>query len=303
MKLTAFVVRYSHGSGLEEWGDTTGISFNRVPSSWRYNRKLVENAVNSPSFLKEFTGMMQQHFGKLETYWKEIGLDKPQDIQLWVNHFISDMFYITTTGKHVNFMAKYFNSLSTNKKIDISASDSEVIAKFVTAVNLASESILFYTTVPKILRRTIYHNLSKKYHAAHDTMKELLVEIIRNRRKKIYATPIGTPIKADVLNSLIIANTERDISHKTDDEFSRPATDEEIQADLFETILASVSTTTTAFAFFIQYVGRDKNVAKKLQDEIDAVFPGDPNSECSYEGFKKLEYIEATLNECNEVSN
>ncbi|CAG8649022.1 5937_t:CDS:2 [Ambispora leptoticha] len=117
---TAFIIRYSHDSGLEEWGDTTGIGFNRVPWSWRYNRRLVNDAVNSLSFLKEFTGMMQRGFGELETYWKEIGLDKPQDIQLWVNRFISDMLYITTTGKNVKFMAKHFNSLSTDKKVELS---------------------------------------------------------------------------------------------------------------------------------------------------------------------------------------
>ncbi|CAG8515250.1 1007_t:CDS:2 [Ambispora leptoticha] len=182
---TAFVIRYSHDSGLEEWGDTTGISFNRVPWSWRYNRRLIFDAVNSLSFLNEFTRMMQQYFGGLETYWKEIGFDKPQDIQIWVNRFISDMLYLTTTGKNLNFMAKHFNSLSKDKKVDISTSDSEMIAKF----------------------------------------------------------------------------------------------------------------TSNAFAFFVQHVGRDKEVAKKIQEEIDKVFPGDPNSEFSYEDFKQLEYIEAALNE------
>ncbi|CAG8728534.1 4426_t:CDS:2, partial [Ambispora leptoticha] len=294
---TAFVIRYSHDSGVEEWGDTTGISFNRVPWSWRYNRKLLSDAVNSPSFLKEFTRMMQKYFGELETYWQEIGLDKPQDIQIWVNRFISDKLYLTTTGKNLNFMAKHFNSLSTNRKVDISTSDSETIAKFVTAINLASESIYFYTTVPNILKRTIYRNLSKKYHTAHDTIKRVLSEIIQEQRKIIDDTPIDTPIKADVLNALIIANTERDTSRKKDDEFSRPATDEEIQAALFETIIASVSTTSNAFAFFIQHVGRDKEVAKKIQEEIDKVFSGDPNIEFSYKNFKQLEYIEAALNE------
>ncbi|CAG8546282.1 10879_t:CDS:2 [Ambispora leptoticha] len=75
--------------------------------------------MNSQNFLNEFTRMMQQ----LETYWKEIGLD----------------------------------NLSTNRKIDISTSDSEMIA------NLA---IYSYTTVPNILKEpsiTIYLRNTTQY--------------------------------------------------------------------------------------------------------------------------------------------
>ena len=74
-----------------------------------------------------------------------------------------------------------------------------------------------------------------------DNLFNLLYNIIKQRRIEIENTPLDQPLRHDMLTSFVIAYTPRDI--KNDDaESSRPMTDDEILANLIDSLIAGTDT-------------------------------------------------------------
>ncbi|CAG8583126.1 3717_t:CDS:2 [Ambispora gerdemannii] len=286
--------------GLEAWGTDTGITFNRNIESWRFNRKYFDYAVTNPAYLYGTIERMQEYFKEMQGYWKELGSDCVLDLNAWIYHIASDIIFFNTTGRKFHFMAKYFNVLSTGKKIDIE--DSHITEKIFKGFENAFKAIFFLITTHSLLRHTIYRKQNKEHLKAQDQLRRLLCELIQERRKEIENTPVDEPLKPDIMNLLITANTERDISHNTNDYLNRPLTDDAIQMSLFESIAASTSTSVAAFIFVVEYVGRHPEVEAKIRTEINSFFSDNPNRVVTYGNLNEFKYIEAVYYETTRIN-
>ncbi|CAG8598749.1 2607_t:CDS:2, partial [Ambispora gerdemannii] len=67
------------------------------------------------------------------------------------------------------------------------------------------------------------------------------------------------------------ANTEREISHNTNNYLNRPLTGDAIQMCLFESITASMNIA-AAFIFVVEYVSKHLEVEAKIRAEINSFF-------------------------------
>ncbi|KAF0543018.1 cytochrome P450 [Gigaspora margarita] len=98
---------------------------------------------------------------------------------------------------------------------------------------------------------------SRRYHPGlKDTIKyllknrdyvfETLDNIIKKRRKEIEEMPVGAKLGHDMLTTLIITNTERDMNQEKnitkDDISTRPMMDVEIRGNLLDAFIAGVDT-------------------------------------------------------------
>jgi hypothetical protein len=64
------------------------------------------------------------------------------------------------------------------------------------------------------------------------------MSIIRRRRREIENTPLNKPLSHDMLTSMIIKNTLRDVDYVEIGEVNRTMTDSEISANLREGIIS-----------------------------------------------------------------
>ncbi|RIB01381.1 hypothetical protein C2G38_2231011, partial [Gigaspora rosea] len=64
------------------------------------------------------------------------------------------------------------------------------------------------------------------------------------RRKEIEEIPVGDELRNDMLTSLIVTNTVRDINRTNNgrDNISRPMTDDEIRANLLDSFQGGIDT-------------------------------------------------------------
>ncbi|RIB07067.1 cytochrome P450 [Gigaspora rosea] len=238
-----------------------GIIVNHDIKSWRYNRYFFNKAILTPSFNHEavkWTNIMSQ---ELEGYWKSLGnlnlskdnLKNLNDWQLeidmaeWVRRFTSDMIVILITGERSYTMASYYNLYNPVKVIHSNPliEDSE---RFVKAFSDYLFGITIFMYFGYFSRRYYPGIKDKVKHLLNnrDYVFEALDIIIKKRRKEIEEMPVGTKLGHDMLTSLIITNTERDMNEDKnitkDDISTRPMTDVEIRGNLLDAFIAGVDT-------------------------------------------------------------
>ncbi|RIB24904.1 cytochrome P450 [Gigaspora rosea] len=261
-KDSTFMIRLPHSEGFEEYGMAgRGIIVNHDIKSWRYNRYFFNKAILTPSFNHEavkWTNIMSQ---ELEGYWKSLGnlnlskdnLKNLNDWQLeidmaeWVRRFTSDMIVILITGERSYTMASYYNLYNPVKVIHSNPliEDSE---RFVKAFSDYLFGITIFMYFGYFSRRYYPGIKDKVKHLLNnrDYVFEALDIIIKKRRKEIEEMPVGTKLGHDMLTSLIITNTERDMNEDKnitkDDISTRPMTDVEIRGNLLDAFIAGVDT-------------------------------------------------------------
>ncbi|RIB30693.1 cytochrome P450 [Gigaspora rosea] len=123
------------------------------------------------------------------------------------------------------------------------------------------------------------------------------------RRKVIEEMPIGAELRPDMLTSLIVTNTERDLNNVklAREDFSRPMKDAEIRNNLLDALLGGIETTSNTFSFLVYYVCLSHQVKKKMIDEIDSVFPPNTSFHLKHEDLLKLKYCDAIINEIGRI--
>ncbi|KAG9301286.1 hypothetical protein G9A89_012669 [Geosiphon pyriformis] len=297
--------RWAYSQGLEEWGTLDGITFNRDLKNLLYNRKIMEKAVTMPSYLQEMILNMQEKFQELECYWHEIGRDEKEIIELpvWIFRMLSDLMYLSTIGKRTQFTAQHFNSLckDPNKRIEIDPVMKEWMESFIVPFSDIMQGVHFFMLFPTLLRWTVFRHWKNKYLKSYSQVKEILNDLIRERRESIAMTSFESEpvVNLDILNQLIITNTGRHLSSVNDEDNNivEPLNDHEIQSILFETITGSTGTTTNTFGFIVEYVGRDERILENIRQEIDATFPPNEYFKISLEALNSLKYIQAVINE------
>ncbi|KAF0356957.1 cytochrome P450 [Gigaspora margarita] len=320
-KDNTFMIRLPHSEGYEEYGMAgRGIIVNHDIKSWRYNRHFFNKAILTPSFNNEavkWTNIMTQ---ELEDYWKSLGnlnlskdnLKNENDWQIeidmaeWARRFTSDMIVILITGERSYTMASYYNLYSLVKvtRSNPLIEDSE---RFVKAFSDYLFGLHFFMYFGYFSRRyqpgikdTVKYLLNNR-----DYVFETLDNIIKKRRKEIEEMPVGAKLGHDMLTTLIITNTERDMNQEKnitkDDISTRPMTNVEIRGNLLDAFIAGVDTMANRFSFLTYYVCHSPHVKQKMIDEIYTIFPPNTPYNLNYVDLIKLEYCDAVMNEASRI--
>ncbi|RIB30216.1 cytochrome P450 [Gigaspora rosea] len=317
-KDTTFMLRFPYFEGLVELGVSgRGIISNHDIKSWRFNRQFFDNAVLKPSFNNEAVEWSNILTQELEKYWESLGKlslsnDNLQDhewsletdITKWAHRFACDMITIVITGERSYSMASHHNAFNPVKitHSDTVIEDSE---KFIQGFKNHLAGFILFLYFNPFLRH--YAPFVKDQVKAtldnRDYLFEILDTMIKKRRQEIEEMPVGTELKNDMLTSLIITNTERDVSRVNfaRDNIFRPMTDVEIRGNLLDSFQGGIDTTANTFSFIVYYVCQHPKVKQKMIDEIDSIFPPNTSYHLKYDDLLKLEYCDAIINEVSRL--
>ncbi|GES83214.1 cytochrome P450 [Rhizophagus clarus] len=285
-----------------------GLVLNQEFQSWRYNRHFFTQAILSPKFIHEATYWTSKLFNELESYWDKLyinGDKKVFDFSLWSNQFTNDVIISLLTGERSYTMAGYFNELSDNEKAERPSALIDETVKFVHAIRTHILGFSTFQLVSPFLRH-YFPYFKKKSDDMKQNLKYLnqrFDSIIKKRRQEIENTPLDKPLSNDMLTSVIIANTPRDVNYDKNviDKSIRPMTDREIRGIIFDGITAGTDTTANTISYIIYYLALNPDVKKKMLDEIDRVFKGDKTRPITENDIPNLKYCEAIVKEVSRI--
>ncbi|GBC05471.1 hypothetical protein RclHR1_06240007 [Rhizophagus clarus] len=309
-----FIKKHStkDGKGFHELGILgKGLLFNQELKSWKYNRHFFTQAILSPKFANEAVHLINIIFNELEGYWDKLYLKEgnnknKMDISTWFNQFTNDMIFVILTGERSYTMAGYFNEISENEKAERPSALIDDTVKFVRAIRNLFKGTLMFQFVSPFLRHYFpyFKNKSDEFIQSLDFINQRLDSIIKRRRQKIENTPLDKPLSNDLLTTIIIADTPRDLNYNKNDnkEVMRPMTDLEIRGIIFDGIIAGTDTqTANTFSYIIYYLANNPDVKKKMLNEIDRIFQGDKTRPITESDINNLKYCEAIVKEVSRI--
>jgi cytochrome P450 len=241
-----------------------GLVLNQDFISWRYNRHFFTQAILSPKFVHEATYWTSKLFNELESYWDKLYIKgdnkKVLDLSTWSNQFTNDMIITLLTGERSYTMAGYFNELSDIEKAERPSALIDETVKFVRAIRKHMLGFIMFQLISPFLRNYFpyFKNKSDDMKQNLKYLNQRFDSIIEKRRKEIENTPLDKPLSNDMLTSVIIANTPRDVNYdkNVNDKTTRPMTDIEIRSIIFDGIVAGTDTVSKVlfFFFFLLYL-------------------------------------------------
>ncbi|KAF0502399.1 cytochrome P450 [Gigaspora margarita] len=199
-----------------------GLLSNVDFKSWKFARRLFSRAILSPSFNNETIKWTKLLFEELEGYWKSLGsIDSDckewsleTDFSKWAHRFTNDMIIVVTTGERSYSMGSYYNTLSPIKASypDALIEDSD---RFVRGINKIVAGVTIFSFLGPFIRHYVpfIRGKANEILKHRDFVFDKLDLIIKKRRQEIDAMQ-NKDLKNDMLTSLIIANTERDVNYK-----------------------------------------------------------------------------------------
>ncbi|KAF0342763.1 cytochrome P450 [Gigaspora margarita] len=213
------------------------------------------------------------------------------------------MIVVSTTGERSYSMGSYYNTLSLIKATypDALIEDSNRFVKGISQLIVGSALFVFlgpFTRhyVPLIRGRT------KALLKHRDFIFEKLDIIITKRRKEIEMMQTKD-LKNDMLTSLIIANTERDVNYKKTDEEETlpPMTDIEIRANILDAFVAGTDTIANLFCYITYYLCHYPEVKQKMLAEINSILLPNNSFQLTHSDLSKLKYCEAIIKEVDRI--
>ncbi|KAF0430582.1 cytochrome P450 [Gigaspora margarita] len=311
-KHAKFMPRAPYSRGMKELlMGAKGLATSDDFKSWKFNRQFVTRAILSPSFNNEAIKWTKLLFEELEGYWKSLGSansdDKKwtleTDFSKWIHRFTNDMIVISTTGERSYSIRSYYNTLSPIKTSypDALIEDSD---RFVKGINQVVAGIAFFAFLGPFVRHYIpfFRGKAKEILNHRDFLYERLDKIIKKRRQEIEVMP-NKDLKNDMLTSLIIVNTERDVNYKKDvgEEIFPPMTDIEIRANILDAFLAGTDTTANLFCYITYYLCHYPEVKQKMLAEINSIFLQNSSFQLVHSDLSKLKYCEAIIKEVERM--
>ncbi|RIB27824.1 cytochrome P450 [Gigaspora rosea] len=312
LKHAIFMPTTPYSQGVKELRKSgKGLLSNDDFKSWKFAHRLFSRAILSPSFNNEAIKWTKLLFEELEGYWKSLGSinsdDKEwslgTDFSKWVHRFTNDMIVVVTTGERSYSMGSYYNTLSPIKASypDALIEDSD---RFVRGINKFVAGIAFFAFLGPFMRHYVpfIRGKANEILKHRDFIFDKLDQIIKKRRQEIEVMQ-NKDLKNDMLTSLIIANTERDVNYKktAGEEIFTPMPDIEIRANILSAFLAGTDTTANLFSFVTYYVCHYPEVKQKMLTEIDSIFPPNSSLELTHNDLSKLKYCEAIIKEVDRV--
>jgi hypothetical protein len=203
--------------GYKEKGITLNINF----KSWTFNRHFFNQAVLSPEFTNEAIYWTNNFFNELESYWDKLFLKEEiikenkniMDFTEWFNYYTNDIIIKLLTGEISYSMAGYFDTFN-DEKSDLPSEIAKYSMRFVKALRKEFTGYVIFFVVPVFLRHhvTFFKKMANNVLQNIKFVDQKLNVIIKRRRKEIKDTPLDKPLPHDMLTSMIIKNTLRDVN-------------------------------------------------------------------------------------------
>jgi cytochrome P450 len=285
-----------------------GIAFNHDIRIWKYNRHFISRALLTPSFSNYAVTWIHNLVEEMMEFWKDASDDNgcyEANLVDWSFRFTTDAITYLTTGKRIHSMQAYYNeSLASQNKESkklYNNNNTKDATKFFESIQFLSVGVYFFIIVPTWIRRhfPFIRNEDKKHIENRDWLFNHIDEIIKKRKKEIEFTPRDQPLRFDMLTSMITANTDRDICEIkfSDEEHTKPMTDEEIRGVLWETCFGGIDTTAYLFTFIAYYLAEYPYILKRLRNELDQFFKNLGDHRLDIESLSNLVYTEAIIKE------
>ncbi|PKC09703.1 cytochrome P450 [Rhizophagus irregularis] len=307
------VMRIPNSKGSEELGvGGKGLLLNNDFKSWRHNRNFFSQAILSPKFTKEAIDWTNDLFIELESYWNKLIFKEEiikenkniLNIAQWFNQYTNDMIIKLLTGERSYSMAAYYDTLSDEKSDHPSAIVDDSV-KLVHALRKHLLGFSMFYFVSPFLRHYVpfFKNKADDIIQNKKFINQKLDAIIKRRRQVIENTPLDEPLSNDMLTSVIIANTPRDVKYieTVDGEAMRPMADDDIRGIILDGFLGGTDTTANTISFIIYYLAHNPDAKKKMIEEIDRIFQGDKIRPITENDFHNLKYCEAIAKEVSRV--
>jgi hypothetical protein len=257
----AYGIRFKNMKVLEELGIAKrGLAMNNDFKSWSFNRHFFNQAILSPKFTDEVIDWTNKLFNELESYWNELFLKEEiirenknrLDLAEWFNHYTNDIIIRLLTGKKSYSMASYFDILSDKK----SGLPSEIVEDSMNLLKELHGQVKGFTTyfvIPAFFRHyvPIFKNIADDVIKKRQLSDQKIAAFVRRRRQEIDNTPLNKPLSHDMLTSMIVKNTFRDVNYIEIDEVNRTMTDLEISANLREGIISGTLKVNFSEKFYI----------------------------------------------------
>jgi hypothetical protein len=259
---SAYWIRLKETSVVEELGvKGKGVSINNNFKSWMFNRHFFNQAILSPKFANEAIDWTNKLFNELDGYWNKLFLKEEiikenknkLNFTEWFNHYTNDIIMKLLTGEKSYSMAAYSDTLS-DEKSDLPSEIVEDSMRFVKAIRKLLSGYLIFFIVPAFLRHhvPIFKNIADDVLQNVEIVEQTLHAIVKRRRQEIKDTPLDKTLPHDMLTSMIIKNTLRDVNYIETGEANRTMTDAEIRINLREGILSGTHKVNFGEIFFLQ---------------------------------------------------
>ncbi|CAG8786913.1 1423_t:CDS:2, partial [Racocetra persica] len=273
-----------------------GIFFNRNLDSWKYNRRILSQAVALPSFLRQFLKNTELIFEEFDGYignLLNVNKNEELDLSKWIVRILSELSSRTTTGRPAYTLSSYYNRLSSkNSKIS-------PVEELINRIRIWLVTSQFVYFLPKYLRYCPpFYYFQWKHEKNIQWLNNYLTDLIVNRRKEIANIPKDQVLNLDILTLLICANTERGPQfNKPGDEPDEPMGDDDIKQNLYDVIIASIDSSSHTALIALYHICKYPDIKSKVYEEVDRVLGNDRSSPMKYEDLEKLTYIEACISE------
>ncbi|CAB4395396.1 unnamed protein product [Rhizophagus irregularis] len=308
---STYEMRCPNYKGIEELGiEGKGLSYNNNFKTWTFNRHFFNQAILSPKFTDEVIDCTNKHFNELESFWDKLYLKEEiikenknkLDFIKWFSHYNNDIIIKLLTGERSYTMAAYFNTLN-DEKSDHHSARVEDSVKLFQAIRKLHKGFFFVFIISPFLRRYVpfIKNISDDIFQKMDFINQKLNTIIKTRRKEIEDTPLDEPLPHDMLTSMIIKNTFRDVNYIVIGEANRSMTDSEIRVNLLDGFFSGTYKSANLLSIIIYYIAHNPNVKKKMLEEIDSIFQGDKMRPITKDDYYSLEYCEAIVKEAARI--
>ncbi|CAJ0827428.1 444_t:CDS:2 [Entrophospora sp. SA101] len=287
---------------LHEYKMNTGVLFNNDYPTWRYNRKLTSQVLLSPRILKEFVTTNQQNFDKSMKYWQiNYGTKKEFVVNIveWARAYTTDLSFKLSTSMPTYSSASYSKISLDDVKNEEGCSQylMDISQEFPDLTDVFFKSLIKITLIPSFIHNyfPIIKDQQKKWIRNIFRIKEVLLVIVKERRKEIEKEPLSKQLKPDLLTNLLVLNTEHDKNNTFGE--SPPMNDQQIVANLLETILGGIDSTGIMVCIGLNLILAHKEVKEKMLEEINQVFADDSKRPMTYEDYEKMEYSQAVVKE------
>ncbi|EXX75288.1 sterol 14-demethylase [Rhizophagus irregularis DAOM 197198w] len=307
---SAHWTRFPNFKGPDELGiEGKGLVFNNNFKSWIYNRHFFLQAIMSPKFTDEAIDWTNERFNKLDSYWNKLFL-KEEIIKenknifnmfQWLNQYSFDMIIKLLTGKRPDLMKAYFDTFGDEK-----SGPSAIVcdsAKIVQALRIFLADYAIFYSISPFLRHyfPFFKNKADNLLQNMKFVNKKLDAIIKKRRQEIEDIPLDEHLPHDILTSMIIKNTLRDVNYIEAGKATKAMTDTEIRGNLFDGLLGGCNKTANMLSFIIYYISRNPDVKKKMLKEIDSIFQDDKIRPITKDDYYSLSYCEAIVKEVARI--
>jgi cytochrome P450 len=303
-----YLKRNIENDGLIELGiNFQGILNNCDIDTWRFNKHFINQAMlSSSNFNNKSFELIHKLWYEMEKYLNFLNDENILiDLSPWMHRYSTDMIVEIITGKRSYSLPIYYNTIS--KKVDKEEIPSIAIKESEELINrlhkfLRNLPLFVFTSYWLRHYIPIIKSKTKEALINRDWLFQRILTIVKERRKEIEEINDNKLLNNDVLTLLIIANTERDIKEKSNEEkFSRSMTDQEIMSVILDSFIGGSDTTSHFMCFIVYRIAKNSKVLKRLRQELDSLYGQDRTRQVTPEDLINLKYTEAIIKETARI--